>query len=576
MAKGKHMQKHSVVGNISAQNRILAEKKDLNSRKKNKEDGYTKKEGFLQSVITLMFSQILIKLLGMVYTLYLTNREGFGDKGNGIVSSSYQIYAMLLTISSIGVPNAISKLVSERVAVGDHKGAHRIFKVAFATFAVIGLVGSLMLFLGAGIIANQWLQIPEAEMTLVALSPAIFFVAIASVMRGYCNGRQNIKATARSQTLEQVFKTLLTIIIVEIVAIISNVSTEWMAAGATLATTLATFVGFGYLYLYYKTIRKEIASEIKTTVNYKYERVRTIIKKVLFVSIPIALTAIMSSLNKNIDSFTVVRSLKKFLTEDKALAQYGILGGKVDMLTSLPLSINVAFATTLVPTISAAKAKGDKKTITEKTSFSLLTTMLIGLPCTVGMFIFAGPILNLLFPNASSGELILRVSSLTIIFTILDQTINGALQGYGKLAVPAISLGCGVIVKLILNLILVPNPAFGAVGAAWASVACHAVAFTIASTVLRKTIPLNLTFKKFIFKPVLATAIMGICSYFIYSVLNGIIAAKLATIVAILFAVVIYVIAVVVLKIFTKEEFAMMPMGDKMVRVLEKMKIYKI
>lgn len=287
-----------------------------------------KKESFMQGVVTIMFSQILIKVLGLIYTLYLTNREGFGDKGNGIVAAGYQIYAMLLTISSIGVPNAISKLVSERVAVGDHKGAHRIFKIAFATFSVIGLIGSLMLFLGANIIANQWLQIPEAEMTLVALSPAIFFVAISSVMRGYFNGRQNIKATARSQSLEQVFKTCLTIIVVEIIAIISNVSTEWMAGGATLATTLATMAGFGYLYLYYQTRKREIALEINSTVNYQYERVKNIIKRILLVSIPIALTAIMSSINKNIDSFTVVRSLKRFMSEDMAIAQYGILGRK--------------------------------------------------------------------------------------------------------------------------------------------------------------------------------------------------------------------------------------------------------
>jgi stage V sporulation protein B len=409
---------------------------------KEEKKGKVKKESFMQGVLTLIFSQVLIKILGLVYTLYLTNREGFGDKGNGICASGYQIYAMLLTISSIGVPSAISKLVSERVAVGDHKGAHRIFKIAFATFAVIGLVGSLLLFLGANIIANDWLQIPEAEMTLVALSPAIFFVAVASVMRGYFNGRQCLKIGARSQTLEQIFKTLLTIIVVEIVAILSNVSTQWMAAGANLATTLATFLGFAYLMLYYRTRRKEIALEIKATVNYKYERVLTIIKRILIVSIPIALTAIMSSINKNIDSFTVVRSLKQFLPEDIATAQYGILGGKVDTLTSLPLSINVAFATALVPAISAAKAKKDSETITKRTSFSLLLSMLIGLPCTVGMFIFSDEILNLLFPKASDGAVILQISSLTIIFTILDQTINGALQGYGKLTIPTISLGC--------------------------------------------------------------------------------------------------------------------------------------
>ena len=237
---------------------------------KEKIDKGYKKETFMQSVVTLIFSQLLIKSLGLIYNLYLTNREGFGDKGNGIVSASYQIYALLLTISSIGVPNAIAKLVSERVALGDHKGAHRIFKIAFATFTVIGIIGTLMLFFGAHMIAAEWLQIPEAEMTMVALSPAIFFVAISSVMRGYFNGIQQIKATARSQSLEQIFKTALTIILVEIVAIASNVSTEWMAAGATLATTLATLAGFGYLYLYYKVRRKEIALEIKSTVNYKY------------------------------------------------------------------------------------------------------------------------------------------------------------------------------------------------------------------------------------------------------------------------------------------------------------------
>ena len=417
----------------------------------------TKKETFMQSVITLIFSQVLIKLLGLIYNLYLTNREGFGDKGNGIVSASYQIYALLLTISSIGVPNAIAKLVSERVAVGDHKGAHRIFKIAFATFTVIGLVGTLMLFFGAHIIAVDWLQIPEAEMTMVALAPAIFFVAIASVMRGYFNGRQEIKATARSQSLEQIFKTALTIVLVEIVAIASNLSTEWMAAGATLATTLATLSGFGYLYFHYKVRKKEIAAEIKSTVNYKYERIRSIIKKILWVSFPIALTAILSSVNKNIDSFTVVRSLKEFLPAEEAVSQYGILGGKVDTLTSLPLSINVAFSTALVPAIAAAKARKDKKTIKQKTSFSLLISMLIGLPCTVGMCIFAEQILGLLYPNASSGTVILQISSLTILFTILDQTINGALQGYGLLKIPAISLGIRSNSKTYIKLSISTN-----------------------------------------------------------------------------------------------------------------------
>ena len=432
----------------------------------------------------------------------------------------------------------------------------------------------MLLFFGAKLIANEWLQIPDAEMTLVALSPAIFFVAMSSVIRGYFNGRQNIKATAKSQTIEQIFKTSLTIILVEIIAIISNVSTEWMAGGATLATTLATMSGLGYLILYYRTVRREVAEDLKKTKNYKYERIRSIIKKILLVSIPIALTAIMSSLNKNIDSFTVVRSLKQFMSEDMAISQYGILGGKVEALTSLPLSINVAFSTALVPAIAAAKAKKDKKTITKKTSFSLLTSMLIGLPCTIGMCIFAEPILKLLYPTASKGAVILQISSLTIIFTILDQTINGALQGYGKLKIPAISLGVGVIVKLILNLILVPIPDIGVKGAAWASVVCHAVAFSIAFTSLRRNIELKLPMSKFVIKPIAATVMMGICSYYVYSILVGIISQNMATILSIMIAGIVYILALVALKIFTEEEISMLPGGEKVITILKKMKIY--
>lgn len=185
-----------------------------------------------------------------------------------------------------------------------------------------------------------------------------------------------------------------------------------------------------------------------------------------------------------------------------------------------------------------------------------------------------GPILNLLFPNASDGALILQISALTIIFTILDQTINGALQGYGKLMIPTISLAVGVFVKFILNITLIPNPQIGVYGAAIGSVACHAVAFCIAFTLLRKNIKLNLTFSKFIAKPILATAIMGICSYFTYLNLKGIIIERLATIIAIIVAVVIYVLSVIILKIFTKEEYKMMPAGDKIVKVLEKFKLY--
>ena len=215
-----------------------------------KEKRTYKKESFMQGVFAMMFSQVLIKLLGLVYKMYLTNREGFGDEGNAIYSSGFYIYSLLLTLSSVGVPNAISKLVSERIALGDNKGANRIFKIAFFIFGILGFVGTMILFLGAHYISNVILKIPEAEMTLVALSPSIFFVALICAIRGYFNGNGTLKVTANSQTLEQIFKTVFTILLVELVVIATGINTTIMAAGANLATTVATIRKF-YILIYF-------------------------------------------------------------------------------------------------------------------------------------------------------------------------------------------------------------------------------------------------------------------------------------------------------------------------------------
>ena len=432
----------------------------------------------------------------------------------------------------------------------------------------------MLLFFGAHVIAYSWTQIPESELTLVALAPAIFFVSISSVFRGYFNGRRTLKITARAQTIEQVFKTVLTIGIVEIVAYATSTSTEMMAAGANVATTLATFSSFAYLFMYYRLKRKEIGNEIQSSTNYKYENVKTIVKNILMVSIPLTLSSIMTSFNKNIDSFTVKRILSTYMPADIATKLYGQLSGKVDTVTNLPLAINIAFATALVPAISAAKAKNDRETATKRTSFSLLTSMLIGLPCVVGMIVFAQPILNLLYPNAKEGALLLQLISVSVIFSILDQTINGALQGFGKVMIPATALGIGCLVKLVLNIVLLKIPFFNVYGAAIGSIACHAVAFTIVFNVLKKYVKLDLPLGKFVIKPAIATGIMSVCSYTICVILKGIIPGNTATLIAMAFAVIVYIAAVLALKIYNREDIYMLPKGEKIYKFLEKKKIY--
>ena len=540
-----------------------------------------KKESFMQGVLALMFSQVFIKLLGYIYRCYLTNRPGFGDDGNAIYSAGYNIYALLLTISSIGVPNAVSKLISERITLGDSKGAHRIFKVALATFSVIGLIGTLFLLLGAKMLSNM-MGMPEAEMVLVVLSPSLFFVAICSVFRGFFNGQSKIKATANSQSLEQVFKTVFTIVAVELVVVFSGLNTQIMAAGATVATTLSTMMSFFYLYTYYKLHRKEklVSTPMIGKSKIANKPVMQIVKAILWVSIPMSLSAILTSLNRNIDSFTVMRLLQGYLPYEEARMQYGILSGKVELLTGLPLAFNVAFATALVPAIAAAKANRELEKGVKRITFSLLTTIVIVLPCVVGMVVFADPILKLIFPNAPQGAFIMQICVLATIFTAMEQTINGALQGLGKIFVPAAALTIGVLLKLILNLILVPIPTDvfplgGVVGAAFATDICHLTAFCIVFSVLKRTIKMKTSFFKLITKPLIASLMMAVVSYGVYILLKGIIAAKLATIIALIVAVIAYLLSILVLKVFSKEDILMLPFGQKIYAILVRFGIYK-
>ena len=518
----------------------------------------------------LMFSQAVIKIVGLIYKLYITNKEGFGDKGNAIYGSAFQIYALFLTVCSIGVPNAIAKLVSGKVAVGDNKGAYRIFKIAFVLFGFLGFVCSSILFFGANYIANTYLQIPETEVAILTLAPSVFLVSVSSVLRGYFNGKENVYVTANSQSLEQIFKTVFTILIVEQVAYISSNDTVLMAAAATIATTIATLFTLIYLYRYYIKRKKEVWQEVISSKVHKKESFLKTMKNILSVSVPIALCALFSAITKTIDALTVVRILKDIIGEEQATMQYGILNGKVDTLITLPYSFNIAFATALVPTISAAIAKKQVKDAERRIKFSLLVTILIGLPCSICMSAFSNQILELLFPNAATGGEMLKYSAWTIIFVVLIQTTNGALQGLGKVNVPVIAFTIGAIIKLVFNLILIPQ--VGVKGAIISSILSHIISFVICFVSLKKNINIKFKIDKFILKPIIASIIMFVSTYVFYMNLYNIIPKSILLIISLLFGIIIYFFAIVVIRILSDEEIIMIPYGQKVYKKLKNVK----
>ncbi len=546
---------------------------------KRKQKNNLKKTSFAKNIITLLISHVLIKIIGLINKIYLTNKEGFGDTGNAIYSSAFQIYALFLTICSMGIPNAISKLISERLAIGDSKGAHKIFKIAFMAFGFIGFICSITLYMSSEYISCKILQIPEAQISIEALSPAIFFVSITSVIKGYFNGRENLNVGANSQTVEQIIRTLFTYILVEYIANITKFNTKIMAGATALASTISEIICFIYLFKYYIKIKKDIGNEIKQSINYKYKGRRKIIKEIFSVSIPMSIGPIIGGINRSIDSITIIRGLKNFVTEAEAKIQYGILTGKVDTIIAFPLSFNNIFSSILIPSVSSAKASGNYAKANKKIEFSILMSILIGLPATVEIIFFAKPILEILFPNQPDGASLLQISAISIVFIMLSQNFNAILHGLGKTNLTIIVLILGAIVKLSLNTILLQiNPsnfALGGIrGASFANTISSIIICLIEIIIIKKYIKLNIDIKRYI-KPIISTLTMMVTLIFSFNILKSIVSIKWCILISILIAILIYFLMLIILKTFSNEEIKMLPQGENLYKILRYLKIYE-
>ena len=553
-------------------------KKMIKIKKRKNEKNKLNKTTFAKNIIALFITHIFVKVIGFVNKIYLTNKQGFGDEGNAIYSSAFQIYALFLTISSMGIPNAVSKLVSEKLAIGDSRGAHKIFKIAFISFGLVGFICSITLYLSAEYITHELIQIPEAQISLEALSPAIFFVSITSVIKGYFNGRENLNVGANSQTVEQIFRTTITIILIEYIAQITGYNTKIMAAGAAISTTISEIVCFIYLYKFYMNMKKEIGNEIQRSINYKYRGRRKIIKDILKVSVPMSIGPIIGGINKNIDSLTIVRGLKKFITETEAKIQYGMLTGKVDTIVAFPLSFNNIFSSILIPVVSSAKASGNYNSAKKKIEFSILVSLLIGIPSTIGMIFFAQPILELLFPNQPEGTLLLQISAISIVFIMINQNVNAVLHGLGKTILPTIILIIGIIIKVILNTVFLnidPNEfIFGGVaGAALANTICYIVVCLIGLIIMKKNVKIKVGIKRII-KPIIASSIMIIVLIYTYNNLLSILSQKMCILISLLVAIFTYIIGLILLRVFSKDEILLLPKGENIYNLLKFLKIY--
>ncbi|MBO5413034.1 MAG: polysaccharide biosynthesis C-terminal domain-containing protein [Clostridia bacterium] len=512
-----------------------------------------KKNSIFKNITVLLFSQAVIKIIGIVYKLYLTNKTGYADTGNAIFSAAFQVYAIFLTICSIGVPNAISTLISSKFAVGDNNGAYRILKIAIAIFGSIGFAGSFILYYFANIIASKYLGMPETELVLKVLAPSIFIVSISAVLKGYFNGKEKMDITAKALSIEQIAKTILTVIFVEILSYISNKNTIIMVCGVALVTSLGSIINCFYMYIKYMKNRREIWTDMLTSKTYRKERKITIIKNIFKVTLPISICALIGSFNKTIDAFTIVKIAKEYLGEAEAVRQYGILSGKIESLVTLPFSFNMAITTTLIPTIAGYKARGETEKNKYIIKFAILIGIIISIPFFIIMYTLPEQILQILFPNASDGSLMLKISSFSIIIAVIIQTINSYFQGINKMRVQIITIAISSVVKLALNIILISNPKIGIYGAVVSNIISYLLTFGILIIYMVKHEKIHFEITKFIIKPAIICFIVYIIMKEMYKV-TLVNTKLLKTGVSVAIGMTVYVISVLFTKLITKKE----------------------
>ncbi len=525
---------------------------------------------FIKQAAILAAASMIVRFIGFLYRVPMT--AIIGDTGNAIYSAGYQVYNFLLILSSAGLPAAIGKMVSERLALKQYTNAHKVFKVSMLFAAAMGFLFMLLLAILAKPVAVNICKIPDAYYTLLSLAPTIFIVGIMSVFRGYFQGMNNMVPTAFSQIVEQIFNAVFSVLLAYILI---DKSIALSAAGGTAGTGIGALAGLIVMLFVYIVNYGPIKKRTRRKNNkYKIESSKRILRILLSTAIPIILGTAIYSITNLVDMSMVMSRLLKSgaFTNQEAEVLFGQLQGKYVVLTTLPVAISTSIATASVPNIAASMAVKDKKAVERKINMAIKISMIISVPAAIGMAVLADQILLMLFPTVPEGGSLLRIGSISIIFLALSQIVTGTLQGIGCVKIPALNAFLGAIVKIIFNYILIVIPVINVKGAVISTIACYLVASLLNLYSLKCITRMRLRLMDLLFKPLFASLIMGVICFLSYKGIFIVLKNNIvATIFSVLLSMFVYFFVMLFIKGILKEDIYMLPAGGKIVYLCEKL-----
>lgn len=501
------------------------------------------KNGFVGGIIILTVSNLLVKVTGLLFKIPMNYI--MGDTGMGYYNSAYSIYTLFYMLSTSGLPVAISVTVSEKRAQGKIGSAKKVFHLALAVFAAIGLLAFALMFFASDKLALL-ISSELSAMSIAAAAPTILFVCVSGAYRGYFQGCGNMMPTAVSQLIEAMGKLLIGIACA-LYAIRMGAEIHVVAAYAVFGLTAGSFVGMLYLIIT-GFVRGDRDLVTEHEIDYTSDKTGSIFKRFLAISIPVTLSASVMSLTNTLDTAMIQRILiLSGMTAEEATAAYGNYTSLAVPLFNLPPVLIYPIAYSLVPVVAAAAAgEGKIEAAKEKITMSLKYALIIGLPCAMGLSALSDPILCLLYNDTSAhaaAMLLTLLAPSSLLVCILAIT-NSVLQGCGKEKMPVISMLVGGGVKLLSGMLLIKL--CGISGAPMSTFLCYLtvtvmnLAFTVRYTKVRLT-------PGMLYKPLLSAVVCSLSAVLFNNILKPVLGSSPACVSSVLVAAVVYLTMLILL-----------------------------
>lgn len=518
----------------------------------------------------LAIASIIVRLIGIVYRIPLTNIVG--NEGMGYYGFAFEVYQILVILSTNAVPVAVSKLTAARVARREYKNAQAIFRCSIIFAAVLSGTLALLTFVGA-----RWISIvmfggiTEVAPALRVLAPTVLVCAVMGVFRGYTQGLGNMAPTAFSQVVEQLFNAVVS---VAAAAILISRGAAFGAAGGTLGTFMGAVSSLVFLYLVYSSYRPQLSRRMKKDPTQKLLENRQIYRMIGLTIIPLVLTSTIYQISSLLDSALFSNILKAIGYQSSFISSlYGIYSSKYQLLINLPLGITSALTVALMPGIAGAIALKRREQVKDQMDVAIRLTMLIAIPCAVGVAVMGGPIMQMLFRDTTTlpGRM-LFIGAVTIVFYALSTLTSTILQGSNHMRIPVINAAISLGIHILFTVVLLAFADLHIFALIYGNIVFSFCLCVLNLRSLAKVVDYQLDIVKMAGSSIIASAIMGAVTFLVYKGSMYILHSNtISTLIAILLAVVIYAVLMVITHGVTEEELYAFPKGDAIVRFLYRM-----